>query len=186
VFIARDTDLTVRMQTAARAPFVSLFQVFLLEEGNVGAKGSWKRSQQKRTKTLGQPAGTDRKSTSGTCHLLGSSLISCHSKKQACVALSTTEAEYIAAGSCCMQILWIKQQLQDFGLKISKVPLLCDNTSAINLTKDHVQHSRTKHIEIRHHFICDHITNGDCEVKFVSTKRQLANILVMSSFDLSI
>ncbi|XP_068504649.1 secreted RxLR effector protein 161-like [Phaseolus vulgaris] len=118
----------------------------------------------------------DRKSTSGTCHLLGSSLISWHSKKQACVALSIAEAEYIAAGSCCAQILWFKQQLEDFGLKISKIPLLCDNTSAINLTKNQVQHSRTKHIEIRHHFIRDHITNGECEIKFVSIERQFADI----------
>jgi len=114
----------------------------------------------------------DRKSTSGTCHLLGSSLISWHSKKQACVALSTAEAEYIAAGSCCAQILWLKQQLADFGLKISKVPLMCDNTSAINLTKNQIQHSRTKHIEIRHHFIRDHVN----KVKFVETKLQLADI----------
>ena len=78
----------------------------------------------------------DRKSTSGTCHLLGSSLISWHSKKQTCVALSTAEAEYIVVGSCCAQILWLKQQLADFGLQISKVPLMCDNTSAINLTKN--------------------------------------------------
>ena len=63
----------------------------------------------------------DRKSTSGTCHLLGSSLISWHSKKQACVALSTAEAEYIVVGSCCAQILWLKQQLADFGFKINKV-----------------------------------------------------------------
>ena len=77
----------------------------------------------------------DRKSTSGTCHLLGSSLISWHNKKQVCVALSTAEEEYIAACSCWAQILWIKQQLKDFGLKVSKVPLLCDKTSAINLTK---------------------------------------------------
>ena len=108
----------------------------------------------------------DKKSTSETCHLLGSSLISWHSKKQACVALSTAEAEYIAAGSCCAQILWIKQQLEDFGLKINKVPLLCDNTSAVNLTQN----------QIRHHFILDHINNGDCEIKFVSTESQLADI----------
>ena len=118
----------------------------------------------------------DRKSTSGTCHLLGSSLISWHSKKQACVALSTAEAEYIAAGSCCAQILWLKQQHADFGLQISKVPLMCDNTSAINLTKNQIQHSRTNHIEIRHHFIRDHVSNGDCEVKFIETKLQLADI----------
>ncbi|XP_068503128.1 secreted RxLR effector protein 161-like [Phaseolus vulgaris] len=78
----------------------------------------------------------DRKSISDTCHLLGSSFIYWHSKKQACVALSTAEAKYIAAGSCCAQVLWLKQQLADFGLKINKVPLLCDNTSVINLTKN--------------------------------------------------
>ena len=118
----------------------------------------------------------DRKSNSGTCHLLSSSLISWHSKKQACVTLSTAEAEYIVAGSCCAQILWLKQELADFGLKINKVPLMCDNTSAINLTKNQIQHSRTKHIEIRHHFIRDHVNNGDCEVKFIETKLQLADI----------
>jgi len=120
----------------------------------------------------------DRKSTSGTCHLLGSSLISWHSKKQACVALSTAEAEYIVVGSCCAQILWLKQELADFGLQISKVPFMCDNTSAINLTKNQIQYSRTKHIEIRHHFIRDHVNNGNCEVKFVETKLQLADIFM--------
>jgi len=59
---------------------------------------------------------------------------------------------------------------------MSKVPLLCDNTSATNLTKNHIQNSRTKYIEIRNHFIRDHIANGDCEIKFVSIERQLANI----------
>jgi len=72
-----------------------------------------------------------RKGTSGTCHLLGSSLISWHSKKQACVALSTAEAEYIVAGSCCAQILWIKQQLEDFGLKIKKF-LYCVTTQVLS------------------------------------------------------
>jgi len=62
-------------------------------------------------------------------------------------------------------------------LKISKVPLLCQNTSAINLTKNQIQHSRTKHIEIRHHFIRDHVNNGDCEMKFIETKLELADIL---------
>nr|KYP49021.1 Copia protein [Cajanus cajan] len=99
----------------------------------------------------------DRKSTSGTCHLLGSALVSWHSKKQACVALSTTEAKYIAAGSCCAQILWMKQQLRDYGTELNKIPLRCDNTSAINLTKNPILHSRTKYIKIRHHFLRDHV-----------------------------
>jgi len=102
-------------------------------------------------------------------------LISWHSKKQACVALSIAEVEYIAVGSCYAQILWLKQQLSDFGLSLSKIPLKCDNTSAINLTKNPVQHSRTKHIEIRHHFIHDHVSNGDCEVQFIETDKQLVD-----------
>jgi len=116
------------------------------------------------------------KSTSGTCHLLGSNLISWHSKKQACVAFSTAKVEYIDAGSCCAQILWIKHQLEDFRLKVNKVSFLCDNTSSINLAKNQIQHSRKKHIEIRHQFIRDHVSNGDCEVQFIETGRQLANI----------
>jgi len=78
---------------------------------------------------------SDRKSTSGTCHLFGNCLISWHSKKQHSVALSTAEAEYVATRSCCSQILWIKQQLLDHDLKLGCVPIKCDNTSAINLTK---------------------------------------------------
>jgi len=81
--------------------------------------------------------------------------------------------EYIAARSCA-QILCLKKQLSDFGLSLSKIPLKCDNTSVINLTKNPMQYSRTKHIEIRHHFIRDHVSNGDCEVEFIEINKQLA------------
>ena len=119
---------------------------------------------------------TDRKSTSGTCQFIGSALVSWHSKKQNSVALSTAEAEYISAGSCCAQILWMKQQLSDYGILLDRIPIRCDNTSAINLSKNPVQHSRTKHIEIRHHFLRDHVLKGDCVLEFVDTKNQLADI----------
>ena len=76
----------------------------------------------------------DRKSTSGTCQFLGSSLVSWFSKKQNSVALSTTEAEYIAVASCCAQILWMKNQLLDYGLSYTKTPIYCDNQSAIAMT----------------------------------------------------
>ena len=98
------------------------------------------------------------------------------SKKQNSVALSTAEAEYIAAGSCCAQLLWIKQQMEDFNLHYDHIPIRCDNTSAINLTKNPIQHSRTKHIEIRHHFIRDHVQKGDIVLDFISTDKQLADI----------
>ena len=117
----------------------------------------------------------DRKSTSGTCHFLGHSLVSWHSKKQNSVALSTAEAEYIAAGLGCAQVLWMKQTLSDFGLTYSHFPK-CDNTSAISISKNPVQHSRTKHIEIRHHFLRDQAQKGDITLDFVRTKDQLADI----------
>jgi hypothetical protein len=118
----------------------------------------------------------DRKSTTGTCQFLGRSLVSSSSKKQNCVALSTAEAEYIAAGACCAQLLWMKQTLRDFGCEFNKIPLLCDNESAIKLEKNPVQHSRTKHIDIRHHFLRDHEAKEDIELFHVSTENQLADI----------
>jgi hypothetical protein len=118
----------------------------------------------------------DRKSTSGTCQFLGRSLVSWSSKKQTSVTLSTVEAEYVAAGQCCAQLLWMRQTLRDFGYNLSKVPLLCDNESAIRMADNPVEHSLTKHIDIWHHFLRDHQQKGDIEVFHISTKNQLADI----------
>jgi hypothetical protein len=118
----------------------------------------------------------DRKSTSGTCQFLGRSLVSWSSKKQTFVALSTTKAEYVAAGHCCAQLLWMRQTLRDFGYNLSKVPLLCDNESAIRMADNPVEYSRTKHIDIRYHFLRDHQQKGDIEVYHINTKNQLADI----------
>ncbi|WVZ97686.1 hypothetical protein U9M48_043200 [Paspalum notatum var. saurae] len=118
----------------------------------------------------------DRKSTSGGCHLLGRSLVSWSSKKQNCVALSTAEAEYIAAGACCAQILYMKQSLLDFGVVCGSVPLLCANESAAKIAKNPVQHSRTKYIDIRHHFLRDHEAKGDITITGVRSEEQLADI----------
>ncbi|WVZ53202.1 LOW QUALITY PROTEIN: hypothetical protein U9M48_004175 [Paspalum notatum var. saurae] len=116
----------------------------------------------------------ERKSTSEGCYLLGRSLVSWSSKKQNCVSLSTAEAEYIAAGSSCAQLLYMKQTLKDYGVELARIPLLCDNESAVN--NNPVQHSRTKHIDIRHHFIRDHVAKGDILLRNVGTKEQLADI----------
>ena len=118
----------------------------------------------------------DRKSTSGSCQLLGGRLVSWFSKKQQTVSTSTAEAEYIAAGSCCAQVLWMRNQLMDYGLQLEKIPIYCDNTSAIAITQNPVQHSRTKHIDIRYHFIREHVMNGTVELHFVPTDKQLAEI----------
>ena len=118
----------------------------------------------------------DRKSTSGTCQFLGHSLVSWSSKKQNSVALSTAEARYVVARNCCAQLLWMKQQMEDYGLYFDHTPIKCDNTSAINLSKNPIQHSRTKHIEIRHHFLRDHVQKGDIELQYIHTDKQLADI----------
>ena len=102
--------------------------------------------------------------------------VSWFSKKQNSIALSIAEAKYITAGSCCAQILWIKQQLSDFGVTLHNIPIFCDNTSAINIIKNPVQHSRTKHIEIRHHFIRNYALKGDICIKHVDTLNQLTDI----------
>jgi hypothetical protein len=96
--------------------------------------------------------------------------------KQTSVALSTAEAEYVAAEQCCAQLLWMRQTLRDFGYNMSKVPLLCDNESAIRLVDNPVEHSCTKHIDIRHHFLRDHQQKGDIDIYHISTENQLANI----------
>ena len=83
----------------------------------------------------------DRKSTFGGCFCLGNNLVSWFSKKQKFISLSTAEAEYIAAGSCCTQLLWMKQMLEDYGISQEGLTVFCDNTSAINISKNPVQHS---------------------------------------------
>ncbi|KAL8155216.1 hypothetical protein AgCh_000556 [Apium graveolens] len=118
----------------------------------------------------------DRKSTSGSCQFLGGRLVSWFSKKQKSISTSTAEAEYIAAGSCCTQILWMKNQLLDYGLTYFKIPIYCDNQSAIAMTGNPVQHSMTKHISIWYHFIREHVDEGTVELHFVPTDQQLADI----------
>ncbi|GKB54947.1 hypothetical protein Tco_0905700 [Tanacetum coccineum] len=97
----------------------------------------------------------DRKSTTRGCQFLGNRLISWQCKKQTVVATSTTEAEYVAAASCCRQLLWIQNQLLDYGYNFMHTVINIDNNSTIFIIENPVQHSKTKHIEIRHHFIRD-------------------------------
>nr|GEZ48429.1 putative ribonuclease H-like domain-containing protein [Tanacetum cinerariifolium] len=94
-----------------------------------------------------------RRSTSGSVQVLGERLISWSSKRQKSAAISSTEAEYISLSRCCAQILWMLSQLSDYGLGFNKIPMYCDNKSAIALCCNNVQHSRSKHIDIRYHFI---------------------------------
>nr|GEU83952.1 hypothetical protein [Tanacetum cinerariifolium] len=87
-----------------------------------------------------------------------------------------TEAGYIALSRCCAQILWMRSQLTDYGLGFNKIPMYCDNKSAIALCCNNVQHSRSKHIDIRYHFIKEQVENGVIELYFVNTEYQLADL----------
>ena len=107
---------------------------------------------------------------------LSNNLVSWFSKKQNSIYLSTAEAEYIATGSYCTQLLWMKQMLEDYGIVQEKLTVYCDNTSAINISKNPVQHSRTKHIDIRHHFIRELVENKSVVIEHVATNMQLADI----------
>ncbi|GJR39100.1 retrovirus-related pol polyprotein from transposon TNT 1-94 [Tanacetum coccineum] len=119
----------------------------------------------------------DRKSTSGICTFVGCCLTSWFSKKQTALAISTTEAEYVSAEKACQQALWMKQALIDYDVRLDDVPIMCDNKGAIDLSKNPVQHSRTKHIEIRHHFLRDNVQKGHISIEKVSSVDNIADIL---------
>lgn len=118
----------------------------------------------------------DRKSTSGECFYIGNNLVSWLSKKHNSISLSTAEAEYIAAGSGCTQLLWMKQMLVDYGITQGTITLFCDNTSAINISKNPVQHSHTKHIDIHHHFIRDLVEDGTILLEYLDSEHQKADL----------
>ena len=118
----------------------------------------------------------DRKSTLGDCFCVSNNLASWMSKKQNSILLSTAEVEYIAAGSYCTQLLWMQKLLHDYGICREHLTVYCDNTSVINISKNLVQHSRTKHIEIRHHFIRELVKNGILTLEFIHTDDQKADL----------
>ncbi|XP_070036121.1 uncharacterized protein [Nicotiana tomentosiformis] len=122
----------------------------------------------------------DRKSTSDMAHFLGSCLVSWATKKQNSMVLSTAEAKYVVAASCCAQLLWIKQQLMDFGIDIGCIPIFYNDTSAISMTKNPVHHKRTKHIYVRHHFLKDNYEKGLITIEFCASNKQIADIFTKS------
>ncbi|GJT77252.1 hypothetical protein Tco_1043977 [Tanacetum coccineum] len=118
----------------------------------------------------------DRKSTSGICTFIGCCLTSWFAKKQTTLAISMTEAEYVFARKACQQALWMKQALIDYGIRLDVIPIMCDNKGAIDLIKNHVQHSRTKHIEICHHFLRDNVQKGNISIEKVAFEDNIADI----------
>ncbi|GJW42363.1 retrovirus-related pol polyprotein from transposon TNT 1-94 [Tanacetum coccineum] len=118
----------------------------------------------------------DCKSTSGVIQFLGDNLVSWSSKKQDCTMMSTAEAEYVSLSACCAQVIWMRTKLLDYGFWYNKIPMYCDSKSAIAISCNPVQHSCTKHINIRYHFIKKHVERGTIELYFVGTEYQLADL----------
>jgi hypothetical protein len=118
-----------------------------------------------------------RKSTSGGALFLGESLVAWISKKQSSISLSSTEVEYIAATECCTQVEWMKQTLQYIKIVFEEPTTIhCDNTSMISLSKNPVQHSKSKHIPIKYHYLRDHAENKNIKLEYVPTQEQVAYI----------
>nr|GEU54818.1 copia protein [Tanacetum cinerariifolium] len=120
----------------------------------------------------------DRKSTSGVCRFMGCCLTFWFLKKQTALAIFTTEAKYVSAGNACQQALWMKQALIDYGVMLDDIPKMCDNKGAIDLSENPVQHSRTKHIEIHHHFLRDNVQKGNISIEKVSSEDNIVDILI--------
>ncbi|GJT92925.1 putative ribonuclease H-like domain-containing protein [Tanacetum coccineum] len=129
-------------------------------------------------------ASLDKKSTTGGYQFLGCRLILWQCKKQTVVANSTTEAEYVAASSCCGQVLWIQNQLLDYGYNFMHTKIYIDNESTICIVKNPVFHSKTKHIEIRHHFIKDSNEKKLIQMIKIHTDKNVADLLT-KAFDVS-
>nr|GEV61652.1 hypothetical protein [Tanacetum cinerariifolium] len=109
-------------------------------------------------------------------YLRGDKLVSWMSKKQNYTAMSSAEAEYVVLSSSCAQVMWMRTQLQDYGFNYNKIPLYCDSQSAIAISCNPVQHSRTKHIHTRYYFIKEQVENGIIELYFFRTEYQLADM----------
>ena len=120
----------------------------------------------------------DRKSTSGGAFFMGSRLVSWLSKKQSSFALSTAEAEYVVAASCCTQLLWMMQTLQDIQITCTPpISIFCDNTSAISISKNPVMNSKAKHIPIKYHFLREQVLEQKVKLEYVPSKEQVVDIL---------
>ncbi|GJS71239.1 retrovirus-related pol polyprotein from transposon TNT 1-94 [Tanacetum coccineum] len=115
-------------------------------------------------------------STFGETQFLDEKLVSWSSKKQECMALSTEKAEYVSLSACCAQVIWMRTQLTDYGFHFNKIPIYCYSKSAIAISWHPVQHSRTKHIAVRYHFIKEHVENVTIELYFIKTDYQLDDL----------
>ncbi|GKD52025.1 hypothetical protein Tco_1281001 [Tanacetum coccineum] len=118
----------------------------------------------------------DCKISSGGIQILTDKLVSWSSKKQDCTAMSSAKAEYVSLSACCAKVIWMRMQQLDYRFRYNKILIYCDSKNAIAISYNPVQYSRTKHINIRYHFIKEHVEKGTIELYFVGTEYQLADL----------
>ena len=119
----------------------------------------------------------ERKVTFGVDFFLGKYFMSWVNKKQAYISLSTDEVEYVVDFNCCTQIIWMKKNLKYIEVELNDtIPIMCDNTSAINIPKDLVIHSNTKHIPIKLNFLREQVATNFVRLEYVATKDKLEDI----------
>jgi Reverse transcriptase (RNA-dependent DNA polymerase) len=124
---------------------------------------------------------SDRRTTTGYCTFVGGNLVTWRSKKQSVVARSSAEAEYRAMASTTIEAIWLKQLMQDIGVKCDyPIPMFCDSQAARHIVNNPVFHERTKHIEIDYHFIREKITSKEIETPYILSQNQLADIFTKS------
>nr|GEY59835.1 retrovirus-related Pol polyprotein from transposon TNT 1-94 [Tanacetum cinerariifolium] len=116
------------------------------------------------------------KSTFGGAQFLGKKLVTWSLKKQDYTTLLTTKAEYVFISTCCAQVLWMRTQITNYDFYFNKIPIYCDSKTAIAISCNPVQHSRTKHIVVHYHFIKENVEEGTIELYFVKTDYQLADL----------
>jgi transposase InsO family protein len=171
------------LQTPREKHWASVKRIFRYLSGTRDLSLSLGQSEEKTKPTLTGYSDADwgtcpasRKSISGYTVFLNGSPLSWASKKQTCVALSSTEAEYVAAGLLTKELLWIKMLAMDLKIPLQNTTAYIDNIGGLLLAKNNVHHPKTKHISLVHHFIRDHVNNGEIELKWVPTQNQVADI----------
>jgi hypothetical protein len=171
------------METPGREHWAAVKHILRYLKGTMGYGCRYERGADLKPMLIGYSdsdfAGDveDRKSTTGVGYFVGSSLVTWASQKQRIVALSSCEAEYVAAAAAACQGIWLSRLVADMmGTEEMKVKLLMDNMSAIALSRNPVNHDRSKHIDTKYHFLRECIEDGKVEVEHVGTAEQVADI----------